>query len=1432
MNAPSGIDSDYSSGEDEVSSPPYSPVSPSKSHFSLKALFLPTGKLDKDKAANHQDKPEKISGNQFESSGIARAPSPIQLRAPKKKTVRIYVNGEKHPDSTVDDAQVSPSLDLAASPTTPLSVGDAGSPWARAMSPFTSPGPRGQGPPANEVFQLLRQLIVETTRAREDGSTGARLDPLDEPSDVEAPAPPVKDMGGKMKTKPSKLKKLAKMTKLTSPPKQDSSSDASSSFSATDGFRSPVRPDELNGFSQQDQRGNPAHIDSNQPSGSASSFPSMIHYQPPDDRANRLPDGRRAHNLADEYYHPERYMTSRSGELSDGAGKDRPDSQLPYLAQFPVPPGRNNARGGDQQARLKSSNPDVAADRFMPSALRSVPVLSHRRWGSDPRGAQAETTQNSISQAYSGQPWQNLSQNENPAPQTQHWNCPPYGAPGAQHFQPPWTAPSYLQGALGYHVPHAQPYWPEEPPHLAPLSLAQPLQPWHPCCPPQIHYIWGPPPWYQSHMPPAEQPHQSDASQSRPDDAKTKVLPGASNAAEPACESTESQSAPMKDSPVVAQVQDSRDKSRDPAPPLAAMKTPESPRTSDKGEDKDRTQPQNASAAPHSGPRMDESSERRTPAPLSLDEATGIKKRLDKAQSQREQLKRRIHEGRIDRAEGKKELEVLTKLRDGLESRLKAATSKETGSVSVKDPGAASSRDKKTLNLPSGSLRDMRAAGATVPTSPPRAPQNSKDKMKEQITDIEKRMVRVKSKMLNGGLEKEEGEKMLAKLDTSRRKMRETLAAMDDPDSELVKNEATSTVTGDAVKEVEMKMKRLKIKVKDGSVAKDEAEKAMKRLLKAKAELEKGAEANRETTGEASREDRSDLTRELDLDILEQVLAEIPSKSGEASNSENKNTERRTKPDERVQSSKGFQGHGIQHKGSRHEDETGSSEQLQNPTPDSRRVKLQIPGAWHDDRVRQSVHAATIDASQGQEEVTWTKCLVSIAHCIDLGTDLSRYLISRQRHSKDNGDQSTSLVVEILPRLLTSLMFQRDIVSCMRGILGDEHSKMMGAFLEHIIIVKRFLEDQYAKEKERKSRKDKANDDVVNVEDAYHGLVRAFESGSLHAIIDHVLGLSDFSTPHLLSTLKDALQEWRDDGFSFRKIIRVIMTVREELDKASKNEAKRLRSDKASVEPSGTLDLLDKLLHFAESDSEGRRVLKSQGEGLRIRRNESNRKEARSVQSQHNYGIADKVAQMLHLDGIRDSRRRESEPEKAGSVPRDSEAPSRLHRLRRPEASGSPARPSSRPPPTHHHVSSTADIPLPPITSEFLASDSASPRAHRRRPSGPAPKHDHHSTIVRPPGPAPEARGSHHHATIDIEEYPEAPKNLKRGDSMASKASKYSQDSEGTVESDEEAKELLGNADSGPKPLQSSGLGEEQNDSLPSGRQVRMAREVLRGGPE
>ena len=82
--------------------------------------------------------------------------------------------------------------------------------------------------------------------------------------------------------------------------------------------------------------------------------------------------------------------------------------------------------------------------------------------------------------------------------------------------------------------------------------------------------------------------------------------------------------------------------------------------------------------------------------------------------------------------------------------------------------------------------------------------------------------------------------------------------------------------------------------------------------------------------------------------------------------------------------------------------------------------------------------------------LTWSRCLVSLATCIDLANQvLADYMTSdkSKRHS-----QQSSVLLTALPKLLTSLLMQRDLVAGMSSILGDEQAGALREWARRLIM--------------------------------------------------------------------------------------------------------------------------------------------------------------------------------------------------------------------------------------------------------------------------------------------------------------------------------------------------------------------------------------------
>lgn len=155
----------------------------------------------------------------------------------------------------------------------------------------------------------------------------------------------------------------------------------------------------------------------------------------------------------------------------------------------------------------------------------------------------------------------------------------------------------------------------------------------------------------------------------------------------------------------------------------------------------------------------------------------------------------------------------------------------------------------------------------------------------------------------------------------------------------------------------------------------------------------------------------------------------------------------------------------------------------------------------------------------------------------------------------------------------------------------------------------------------------------------------------------------------------------------------------------------------------------------------------------------------------------------------------------------------------------------------YHPPHSAPHLHLPPTTADFLTHGvfstletptgrSTTPKVPPRRRHASTTTRDptqteerlHHvpeTTIVRPPGPDFDAKGSGH--------------EVRRPSAYSSDShySAESHDSERTIDSDEEARELLAMADSGPQPV-TKGDHDVDSDSGPDDDQIKRAKEVLK----
>ena len=204
-----------------------------------------------------------------------------------------------------------------------------------------------------------------------------------------------------------------------------------------------------------------------------------------------------------------------------------------------------------------------------------------------------------------------------------------------------------------------------------------------------------------------------------------------------------------------------------------------------------------------------------------------LKDKMGQIKRQREKIMTKIMERSVDKEKGRTELQKLEKLMKQIEEELCPSTK------GIRDNDGQASSKPEVLKTKS-----------TV---------DSSDTQK-QVEMIKRLMVKIKMKVADGSMEKEEGKMYLERLMQERTKQEksatleefksDTMATMtsgkafgEDPAADKAgKNESR---VGNALEKNKQNMMRLKTKMSEGSMSKEEGEKVMKRLMKERDNLKK-----------------------------------------------------------------------------------------------------------------------------------------------------------------------------------------------------------------------------------------------------------------------------------------------------------------------------------------------------------------------------------------------------------------------------------------------------------------------------------------------------------------------------------------------------------------------------------------------------------------
>ncbi|RXK36996.1 hypothetical protein M231_05760 [Tremella mesenterica] len=247
-------------------------------------------------------------------------------------------------------------------------------------------------------------------------------------------------------------------------------------------------------------------------------------------------------------------------------------------------------------------------------------------------------------------------------------------------------------------------------------------------------------------------------------------------------------------------------------------------------------------------------------------------------------------------------------------------------------------------------------------------------------------------------------------------------------------------------------------------------------------------------------------------------------------------------------------------------------------------AELYMPGGFHaapKPAPEESLHGVPGESQDGEKEVTWSKCLISLVTCIDLANSLLADLMASSRSRR--GSQDSPILLDILPRLLANMLTQKDLVSAMSSVLGDQHSTSLEEFMKHLGVVQNFLRHVQA-QRENTVRTAIIEGRHEDLRTMTQETSSSFQIGSLQALLGYLLSLGDITTPTMMDSLKGLLADWHKNGLSIGSVVRTVMVVKQELDSLRKQKEKESHGHGEGEEmvkkSTGVMSILDQLLGF------------------------------------------------------------------------------------------------------------------------------------------------------------------------------------------------------------------------------------------------------------
>ncbi|WVQ61976.1 uncharacterized protein L199_000109 [Kwoniella botswanensis] len=217
--------------------------------------------------------------------------------------------------------------------------------------------------------------------------------------------------------------------------------------------------------------------------------------------------------------------------------------------------------------------------------------------------------------------------------------------------------------------------------------------------------------------------------------------------------------------------------------------------------------------------------------------------------------------------------------------------------------------------------------------------------------------------------------------------------------------------------------------------------------------------------------------------------------------------------------------------------------------------------------------AAVIEIQPGpfvEGDITWSKTLISLANCIDLANRILQSLID---------SPSPHPITEIVQHLIIGLMMQKNVLSSLKEVVGEQSAGMIDEFGEHVAIIKSYVEDLMIKREEGTLEEN----GVKRAEKVVEKGSKVLENVAVQSIVNHLVAFTEYLTPGMTDTLKEIASEWKREGCGMKVIIHTVLAIRKELAviQRCREHPKQIEEKKRTE---GLIGTLDKVLTLFSSD--------------------------------------------------------------------------------------------------------------------------------------------------------------------------------------------------------------------------------------------------------